>query len=144
MIGKNHIKEHTLIKGLRNGNRRSQKALYELYKVRFFGLCRRYTKSKQDAEDQLQEAFIKIFKDIKGYKSQGSFEGWMRRIVVNTCLMHIRKEKKLNLSEELPDIPDRINNRNRPKSKGSGYHCTYSVPAFDASNRFQPKSYGRL
>lgn len=56
-------------------------------------LCNRYSKTKQDAEDILQEAFIRIFKNIQQYNNQGSFEGWMRTIVINTALENLRKKK---------------------------------------------------
>jgi len=96
-----------LIKSLKRGERSAQKRLYELYKVKFFGVCRLYTRTREDAEDQLQESFFKIFKDIKNYSGSGSIEGWMRKVVVNTCLMHIRANKnKLSAELDIDSIPE--------------------------------------
>lgn len=64
----------------------AQKKIYERYAPLFFTICLRYTKSNSDAEMILQDAFLKIFKYISDYGHKGSFEGWMKKIVVNTCL----------------------------------------------------------
>lgn len=101
-----HI-DNKLIKALKRQDRNAQKRLYDLYKVKFFGVCKLYSKTKEDAEDQLQEGFFKIFKDIKNYNGNGSIEGWMRRVMVNTCLMKIRAEKNhLKTEVNLEQIPD--------------------------------------
>ncbi len=103
-----HINKKFL-KSLQKGDRMAQKKLFELYKVKFYGVCRLYSKTKEDAEDQLQEGFIKIFKDIAKFKGQGSIEGWMRRVMVNCCLMHIRSNKnKLSTEIDLDSIADAI------------------------------------
>jgi len=76
----------------------AQAELYEEYAPQFMGLCMRYLKQKEDAEDVLMEAFVQIFSKIAHYKNQGSFEGWMKRITINQCLMHLRK-RKMTFSE---------------------------------------------
>lgn len=79
------------------GDSKAQYALYESYKKQCFGICLRYAKNQQDAEDMLQEGFYKVFKDIKQYSGKGNFAGWLRKIMINTALMHIRKYRKREL-----------------------------------------------
>lgn len=90
-----------ILKGCRAGKREAQKALYERYSDVMFGICQRYIASKDDAEDVLMESFYKIFQKISDYREEGSFEGWMKRIVVNDCLMFLRKRKNTFLTVEL-------------------------------------------
>lgn len=87
------MEEKKLIKGCIRGDRTSQKVLYDRYAPVFLGICYRYCPNYDIANDVLQESFIKIFKSIKGYKGEGSFEGWMKRICVNTALSELRKHK---------------------------------------------------
>ena len=83
--------ENELIEGCKKQNRIAQKCAYERYAPKLLGVCRRYVGSKEDAEDILADGFFKIFDNIHQYQGAGSFEGWMRRIVVNEALMFIRK-----------------------------------------------------
>lgn len=87
------------------GCRKSQKDLYDTYSSKMFAVCLRYAKNEMDAEDILQEGFIKIFKNLDKYRGDGSFEGWLRRIFVNTAIEHIRKSKN-----NTNDISDKIEN----------------------------------
>jgi len=87
--------DESLIAGCIKGNQIAQKTLFDSFSPKFFALCLRYMKSTDDAEDVLQEGMVKIFTKLPEYKGKGSFEGWMRRIVVNTCLDQIRKNQKL-------------------------------------------------
>ena len=87
--------DESLIAGCIKGNQLAQKTLFDSFSPKFFALCLRYMKSTDDAEDVLQEGMVKIFTKLPEYKGKGSFEGWMRRIVVNTCLDQIRKNQKL-------------------------------------------------
>ena len=82
-----------IIKGCQKGNPASQKALYDLFAPKMYGVCLQYCKDSTEAEDCLQDGFIKIFTNIKKYKFKGSFEGWVRRIVVNTTIDSFRKKK---------------------------------------------------
>lgn len=75
------------------GNRASQKQLYNLFADKMFAICVRYTKNTTDAEDVLQEGFVKLFRNLSNYRGEGSLEGWVRRIFVNTAIEHIRKSK---------------------------------------------------
>ncbi|GLR18382.1 RNA polymerase sigma factor [Portibacter lacus] len=94
------------IKLCKAGNRKAQKALYDFYSPILFGICRRYLKNTADAEDVFIHGMFKIFDNIHKYKGDGSFEGWMKRIMVNESLMHIRKHKKLNLTVEWSQVND--------------------------------------
>lgn len=89
--------KHT-IKKCNQGDRKAQFELYQKHKVTLFGICMRYASSKTEAEDILQEGFYLILKDLKSYSGKGSFEGWMKRVMVNAALMHIRKHRKLKIS----------------------------------------------
>ncbi len=88
-----------LIKQCLRGKRQAQFELYELHKVYLFGICRRYGKSVVEAEDMLQESFYKILRDLKQYNHKVPLKAWMSRVTINTCLMHIRKFKKLKYTE---------------------------------------------
>lgn len=93
--------ESRLIKGCAKGKPQFQEALYNKYYRKMFGVCLRYAGDKQDAEDVLQEGFIKVFKSIRKYRSEGSLEGWIRRIMVNTALELHRKRSKMYPVAEL-------------------------------------------
>jgi len=82
-------------------NRKAQKALYQKYSSLFFSICLRYMKNATDAEDLLVESFYRIFSKINQYSGNGSFEGWMKRIVVNECLMKLRKKNSMSLYVEI-------------------------------------------
>ncbi|HMQ91407.1 MAG TPA: RNA polymerase sigma factor [Flavilitoribacter sp.] len=96
--------EQELIDGCKLDDRRAQKALYERYSPDMLGVCRRYIKVQEDAEDVLVEAFFKVFDKIDQFKQEGSFEGWIRRIVVNESLMFLRKRHNFNLTVELDKV----------------------------------------
>jgi RNA polymerase sigma-70 factor (ECF subfamily) len=80
-----------IIKASIKGDGKSQKQLYQMFASRLFGLCLRYASNEDEAKDLLQEGFIKIFENLKQYKHKGSFEGWMRRIMINTAMENFRK-----------------------------------------------------
>lgn len=95
-----------LIKNCKKRDIKSQSEIYQLFAGKLFALCLKYSKTKQEAEDNLQDAFITIFKKIDQFKHIGSFEGWMKRIVINTALQSYREKKVLNLVEE--NYPDEV------------------------------------
>ncbi len=72
-----------------------QELLYQKYSSKMYGVCLRYSGNVEDANDLLQEGFIKIFKNLNKFRGDGSFEGWIRRIFVNTSIEHFRKKVKL-------------------------------------------------
>ncbi len=84
--------EKDIIKGCCEGNIIAQKILYKSLSSKMFGVCMRYTNDYHIAEDILQDGFIKVFKNISKYRGEGSFEGWIRRIFVNTAIEHYRKK----------------------------------------------------
>ncbi len=102
-----------LIKGCIKDDALCQKSLFNRYASMLLGVCMRYARNKEDAEDILQDAFIKIFKKLSQFKGDGSFEGWMRRVVVNTALKKYtvsRYSKEFSVEEvkdsHLPDSND--------------------------------------
>ena len=72
-----------------------QYELYQRFAPKMFGVCLRYAGSAEEAEDILQEGFIKVFKKLESFRGEGSFEGWVRRIFVNTAIEHFRKKAHL-------------------------------------------------
>lgn len=88
------MNEHDIIKGCLKNDRASQKALYEQHYSKMLGVCLRYAKDKDEAKDILHEAFLKVFTNLKNFNGTGSFEGWIRRIMVNTAIDHLRKNKQ--------------------------------------------------
>ena len=84
-----------LIEGCIRGDRRFQQELYSRFAPKMYGVCLRYAGNAEEAEDILQEGFIKVFRKISSYRGEGSFEGWIRRIFVNTAIEHFRKKTYL-------------------------------------------------
>lgn len=91
-----------------NGNSIAQKKLFEKFAPKMMFVCLRYCKEQNDAEDALQEGFIKVFSNLAKYKNDGSLEGWVRRIMVNSCLDLLRKNKKLENQAALDDLDFKI------------------------------------
>lgn len=89
-----------IIAGCQKEKPEAQKELYQLYKDILFAICKRYLRINEDAEDMFVQGFYKILSKIKSYNGSGSFEGWMKRIMINECLMFLRKNKNFNLSIE--------------------------------------------
>ena len=85
-----------LIRGCIKGERFSQNRLYALYAPKMFVVCIRYSKNREEAEETLQEGFIKVFEFIQQFKGAGSFEGWMRKIMVNCALQKYRSKSHLH------------------------------------------------
>lgn len=81
-----------LIEGCIRGDRKLQHELYNRFASKMYGVCLRYAGNAEEAEDILQEGFIKVFNKIGSFRSEGSFEGWIRRIFVNTAIEHFRKK----------------------------------------------------
>lgn len=93
--------EHELIGLCIKGDRMAQKALYDRLASRMFPVCIRYVGERSVAEDILQEGFVTLFTRLDSFKGDGSFEGWARKIFVNTALMYLRKKDALKMSDEL-------------------------------------------
>jgi RNA polymerase sigma factor (sigma-70 family) len=90
----------SLIKDCINGNRKSQKELYNAFAPAMYAICLRYSKNQMDAEDILQNGFIKLFNNLHKFRGEGSFEGWVRRIFVNSAIEHLR-DKKINVTVDI-------------------------------------------
>ena len=84
-----------IIKGCIAGDRASQRRLYDLYAPKMMGVCLWYARNREEAEEVLQDGFVRVFTYIHTYKGQGSFEGWIRKIVVNAALLKYRNKSKL-------------------------------------------------
>jgi RNA polymerase sigma-70 factor (ECF subfamily) len=98
--GKNMTEEAILL-GCKKNNPIAQKELYQTYSSKMLAVCYRYAHTREDAEDMLQEGFIKVFSQINTFENRGSFEGWIRRIIVHTCINNLKKNKKFNDSVDL-------------------------------------------
>nr|WP_298883232.1 RNA polymerase sigma factor [uncultured Polaribacter sp.] len=79
----------------------AQAKVYQLFSDKLFAICLKYSSNYQDAEDNLQDSFIAIFEKIKQYKNKGSFEGWIKRITINTALQKYREKSPLQIVEEI-------------------------------------------
>ena len=86
--------DFSLVNECIKGNPKAQKALFDKFAPKMFSLCLRYMKKSDEAEDVLQDSFVKIFQKLSDFKNEGVLEGWIRRIVVNSCLDQIRKNTK--------------------------------------------------
>ena len=106
--------EYELINGCINKDARSQRMLFDRYAGKMMSVCLRYANDSMEAEDMIQDAFIKVFQYIGQFKFEGAFEGWIRRIVVNTAIRHLEK-KKLHFK----DIDD--NSQNAPQIDAQAY-----------------------
>lgn len=95
-----------IIKGCLEGNRRDQELLYRRHAAKLYAVCLQYSGNDDEAKDILQEGFMKIFENLHSYKFEGSFEGWMRRITVNTALEKFRSRNNLYKVEDIDQISD--------------------------------------
>lgn len=95
-----------IINGCLNGNRRDQELLYRRHAPKLYAVCLQYSGNDEEARDILQEGFIKIFENLNHYKYEGSFEGWMRRIIVNTALEKYRSRHNLYRVDDIDNIPE--------------------------------------
>ncbi|MCC1485522.1 RNA polymerase sigma factor [Winogradskyella immobilis] len=89
-----------LIKGCKKHDTKAQSQLYKLYASKLFSLCLKYSKNYAEAEDNLQDAFVTIFNKIEQYKNKGSFEGWIKRVTINTALQRYRSVKVFDIINE--------------------------------------------
>ena len=96
--------DNTLVKECLNENSKAQKALFDKFAPKMLSVCLRYMKNTEQAEDALQDGFIKVFRYLKSYENTGALEGWIRRIIVNTCLDELKKNKKLLLNVSVEEV----------------------------------------
>lgn len=95
-----HLTLNELIQGCKDKDIKAQGALYSRYSKVLFSICLRYSPNKTEAEDNLQDAFMTIYNKVEQFKGKGSFEGWIKRITVNTVLQKYRKQKMFTIKEE--------------------------------------------
>ena len=108
-----HKNESALIKKALKNSREAQRVLYELHASKMLSVCRYYIKDAQHAEDVMLNGFFKVFSNLKSFKSEGSFEGWIRRIMVRESISFLRQQKKIEFSiEEVVVKDDYANNIN--------------------------------
>ncbi len=93
--------EEAILNGCLSNQPAAQQALYQQYSPKMLSVCYRFSKSREDAEDMLQEGFIRVFTQIHQFQSKGSFEGWIRRIIVHTCINQLKKNKRFNESIDI-------------------------------------------
>lgn len=105
MISKTtYVNEKDLIQACQRKERKAQKLLYDRYSAKMLGICRRYVKNLASAEDVMIEGMYKVLTKIDQYHGSGSFEGWMRRVIVNESLMFLRKAHNFNMTVEINNI----------------------------------------
>ncbi len=101
----NHtLTDSDLIQGSIEGDSRIQEVLYHRFSPKMYAVCLRYSGNADDAQDLLQEGFIKVFKNLGKFRGDGSFEGWIRRIFVNTSIEHFRKKVNLYTVTETQEV----------------------------------------
>lgn len=111
--------DEQIVEGCIQKNALAQKYLYDKFSRKMMGVCMRYCDSEEEAEDVLQNGFITVFSSIETYKGSGSFEGWIRKIIVNTALTNIRKNKKFKQNIALDNVEYMIP-ESRQASDGMG------------------------
>lgn len=104
-----HQQLTVLIDLAKANDRKAQHEIYNRFAPKMLSVCRLYIKDLQQAEDLMLAGFMKVFTSIKNFESKGSFEGWIRRIMVNECLSQIRVNKKIHFIEDEDNLPDSSN-----------------------------------
>jgi RNA polymerase sigma-70 factor (ECF subfamily) len=102
--------EKKIIRLAIDNNRSAQQKIYTQFSPKMLSVCRQYIKDIHQAEDIMITAFMKVFVNLKNFQHNGSFEGWIRRIMVNECISHIRVQKKVNFIQEEKYFEDSFNN----------------------------------
>lgn len=97
------LNEKQLVEQCISNNKGALDELYHRYSPLLFGICLRYTRNQHEAEDLLHDGFIRILENLKSFRQQGSFEGWLRRIMVTSAINHYRKNKQRNTEQELTE-----------------------------------------
>ncbi len=103
-----NMSDEEIIKSCISGETRAQRLLFDKYSRRMMGICLRYAAGREEAEDMLQEGWIKVFKNLGSFRFEGSAEGWIKRIMVNTCLDSLRKTKKMFNQVEIEAVQEML------------------------------------
>lgn len=93
--------EEMMLQGCLENLATAQQALYNRFSPRMLGVCYRYARNREDAEDMMQEGFMKVYSQIHQFRNTGALEGWIRRIMVHTCINILKKNKKFSDSVDL-------------------------------------------
>src|ERR1051325_7399519 len=93
--------DDAILQGCLRNDTTAQRELYNRYSPKMLSVCYRFAHHREDAEDMLQEGFIKVFTQIHTFQNKGAFEGWIRRIIVHTCINFLKKHKKFNENVDL-------------------------------------------
>ncbi|MFZ5973213.1 MAG: RNA polymerase sigma factor [Bacteroidota bacterium] len=132
-----------VIDGCKRNDRHAQRFVYEHFSAKMYALCCRYVKDKMEAEDVLVTAFAKVFDRIQQFKAEGSFEGWIRRIIVNESLTYLRRNKSMYVEtdvEEADREPDYAQLNNELEAEDlrkliaelpTGYRIVFNLYAID-------------
>ncbi len=104
ILSNQNINEADLIDGCLRGDSKMQEELYKRFAPKMYAVCLRYSNNTENAQDLLQEGFIKIFRNLNRFRNEGSFEGWIRRIFVNTSIEFFRKKTNLFSITEKDDL----------------------------------------
>ncbi len=126
------------VKGCISGDRRAQEVIFRAFFGKMMAVCMRYTHDKDTAQDMLQDAFIKAFDKIKDFNFSGSFEGWLRRIVVNTAIDHFRKNKNIVTLEEDANLPDEGNDQDAANDDFSAFENIKPEMVIEAMHKLTP------
>lgn len=105
-----HQEQTNLISMAVENNRQAQQRIYSQYAPKMLSVCRLYVKDVHQAEDIMITAFMKVFTGLRNFENKGSFEGWIRRIMINECISHIRVHKKVSFIEDEFYTEDAFNN----------------------------------
>src|SRR5579864_1984785 len=93
--------EEAIFQGCLKNQAAAQRELYNRYSPKMLAVCYRFAHNREDAEDMLQEGFIKVFSQMHTFQNKGAFEGWIRRIIVHTCINNLKKNKRFNESLDI-------------------------------------------
>jgi len=93
--------EEAILQGCLKNEAAAQRELYNRYSPKMLAVCYRFAHNREDAEDMLQEGFIKVFSQMHTFLNKGAFEGWIRRIIVHTCINNLKKNKRFNESLDI-------------------------------------------
>lgn len=130
--------ELQLVEGCKNQSRASQKEIFSKLYGRLLGICMRYADDQDEAKDVLQNGFIKVFNSIENYKGEGSFEGWIKRIVVNTAIDNYRRKKVKPIITD-SELTDRLGDETEDEEDVSSiYNQIPIAEVMDAVQRLSP------
>lgn len=95
------LQEEELISGCLAGKRSAQNRLFDKYAPKMLGVCYRYAQTEHDAEDIMQDGFVKVFKNLKNFRKESSLETWIKRVMINTALNHLKATQKLRMEQDI-------------------------------------------